>query len=70
MIAPPLHILPDDNVLPALRELLAQRPYYQNCSVERLANALKGLGYLNHRPHEAVVEAALQALRVEDEVLP
>ena len=58
-------------MLPALRELLAQHSFYQNCSAERLAGALKALGYLNCRPHEVAVEAALGVLYDDEgKVLP
>ena len=71
MTLAPQAIAPDDpDVLPAVRELLMQRPSYRQCSATEIAEGICFLGYMNYRPREAAVEAALEALVVEDEVLP
>jgi len=71
MALAPHRILPDDpDVLPAVRELLTQRQLYQQRDASQIAEGLFYLRYMNYRPHEAAVEAALEVLRVEGELLP
>jgi hypothetical protein len=59
----------DPNLLPAVRELLAQHPSYRKRGVSEIASGLFYLRCMTYRPHEDAIEAALEALRVEDEVL-
>jgi hypothetical protein len=67
----PYRSLPDDpDLLPAVRDLLSQHPAYQEHGACEVAEGLFWLRYMNYRPHEAAVEAALDALTVEGEVLP
>ncbi len=68
---PPFRIIPDDpELLPAVRDLLAQHPSYQERGACEIASGLYYLQYITYRPHEDAVEAALEALRVEGGVLP
>jgi hypothetical protein len=65
----------DDNihgsdVLPALRDLLNQHREVRSLGPEELADHLWMLHYLPYRPHAFAVEAALEALLVDGEVLP
>ena len=60
----------DLDVLRALRELLSLHPSRNGLDVSDLADELHARGYVTSRPPEAAVEAALEALRVEGEVLP
>jgi hypothetical protein len=60
----------DPDLLPAVRELLAQHPSYQQSGASEIAEDLFWLRYTSYRPHEAAVEATLEALTVEGEVLP
>jgi hypothetical protein len=64
-LANPLH----ECVLPALRELLATRPQAANCSPETLARLLWEGRYQTQQPADHEVEEAMEALRVEGEVL-
>jgi hypothetical protein len=67
----PHKILPNDpDLLPAVRELLAQHPSYQQRGASEIAEDLFCLRYMNYRPHEAAIEAALAPLAVEGDVLP
>jgi hypothetical protein len=67
----PQRIIPNDpKLLPALRDLLAQQLSYQECGAGEVAKGLFCLRYINYRPHEDAVEVALEALRIEGEVLP
>ncbi len=71
MALAPHRSLPDDpDLLPAVRELLAQHPSYQQCGASEIAESLYFLRYMSYRPHEAAVEAALEPLTVEGELLP
>ena len=71
MIAPSPRTIPDDpNVLPALRELLTQHPALMHSGCEALSRQLFVLHYVNRHPELFKVEAALDALLVEGEVLP
>jgi hypothetical protein len=70
VFAPHTTIPNDPDLLPAVRELLAQHPSYQGCGVFEIAEGLFWLRYTNYRPHEAAVEAALEALTVEGVILP
>jgi hypothetical protein len=57
-------------VLPAVRELLArQPPSGVDLDPHDLADEIQARGYMTYRPAEAAVEAALEALSVEGEVL-
>jgi hypothetical protein len=69
MLTPPHRIVHDPAVLPALRELLNQHRAMTQSGPETLARALYVLRYLPHRPEVFEIETALEALRVEDEVL-
>ncbi len=53
----------------ALREMLGNHPRLTAYSVETLAELLWSLRYLPRRPEGCEVEAALETLRVEGEVL-
>jgi hypothetical protein len=55
--------------LPALRELFSQHPAAVSSGPEMLARMLHLLCFLNYRPEVCEVGAALETLRVEDEVL-
>ena len=68
-LAPKTSIQDCREVLAALREFLAQHPFCEFSSAHELAGELRGWGCLMRRPHEAEVEAALEALTVEGEVL-
>jgi hypothetical protein len=70
MIAPQRSIQERPEVLPALRALLSQHPFCLLRDVHDLAGDLRARGYVTRRPPEEVIEAALEALRVEGEVLP
>ena len=70
MFAPHTTIPDDPNLLPAVRELLTQHPTYQDRGASEIAEGLFYLRYMNYRPHEAAVEAVLEALTVEGEILP
>lgn len=56
-------------VLPALRAYLAEKAHTAEFPARYLAINLYVFGYLSYRPTEAQVEAALQALRLEGEVV-
>ncbi len=58
-----------EDVLPALREMLNQRPHCIGFDAKALSLVLWFRGYLPEAPDEAGVEAALEALRLEDEVV-
>jgi hypothetical protein len=71
MALAPHKILPNDpDLLPAIRELLAQHPFYQQRRASEIADDLFCLRYMSYRPHEVAVEAALAPLAVEGDVLP
>jgi hypothetical protein len=72
MALTPQRINPNDppNLLPAVRELQTQYPSYQHRGAAEIAEGLFCLRYMKYRPHEAAVEAALEALRVDGAVLP
>jgi len=57
----------DPGVLFALRELFSQYPEAAQIDPERLADLF--WRYVPSRPHESQVEAALEALTMEGEVL-
>jgi hypothetical protein len=69
MIAPSPNIIHDPNVLPALRDLFSQHPAMKQSGPETLSRALRVLCYLSYRPETVEVETALEALRIEGEVL-
>ncbi len=58
-----------EDVLPALREMLNRRPHCCDFDPKALALVLWFRGYLPEAPDEAEVEAALEALRLEDELI-
>ena len=62
-------ILHDPSLLSALRELFSQHPVMTQSGCETLSKALFVLRYLPYRPEPSAVEAGLEALRVEGEVL-
>jgi hypothetical protein len=57
------------DVLPALREMLARRPHCADFDAKALSLVLWFRNYLPYPPDEAEVEAALEALRLEGEVV-
>jgi hypothetical protein len=59
-----------EEVLPAVRELISWHPTAAYKSPNTLARLLWILRYLPYRPEIFKVETALEALRVEGEVLP
>jgi hypothetical protein len=65
----PIPILHDPNLLPALRELFSQHPAMMQSGYDTLGRALFVLRYLPYRPEPVAVEAALETLAVEGEVL-
>lgn len=69
MITPFDETMHDPCVLPALRDLLNQHREVSSTSPEELADLLWTLRYLPYRPHAFAVEAALEALLVDGEVL-
>lgn len=69
MIAPPQRIIHDPNVLPAVRELISNSPEAACCGAETVAELLYTGRFLPYRPAIFAVEAALEALRVEGEIL-
>jgi hypothetical protein len=70
MQSAPQWIIPKDaHALPAVRLLFSRHPHYQDSSAQEIACVLQAYSFLNHRPLEEEVEAALEALAVEDEVL-
>jgi len=58
-----------EDVLPAVRELISEHAAAAYKSSETLARLLWVLRYLSYRPEVFEVEVALEALRVEGEVL-
>lgn len=58
----------NDEVLPAVRELLSHHPAAQSCGAEALARMLHVLRFLPYRPAPCEVGAALEALLVEGEL--
>ena len=69
MLAPSPEIIHDPDVLPAIRQFLSQYPAMTGSGCEALSRALFVLRFLPRRPESFEVEAALEALLVEDEVL-
>ena len=69
MTAPSPTIVRDLGVLLALRDLFSQHPAMIYSEPETLGRALHVLRFLPYRPETFEVEAALEALRVEGEVL-
>jgi hypothetical protein len=65
----PYHAKPPitPTILPALRELFSQHPNLANCGPEELRELLGR--YLPWRPGIFEIEAALEALRVEGQVV-
>ncbi len=58
-----------DDVLPALREMLYQRPHCADFAARELSLVLWFRSYLPYPPDEGEVAAALEALRLEGEVV-
>lgn len=58
-----------NRTLPALRELFSQHPAAVRAGLEALARMVYVLRFLPYWPGVYEVEAALETLRVEDEVL-
>ncbi len=74
MTAPTLQVYTDsftsnEEVLSSLRELFSQYPAMKRSGAETLSRALFMLRFLPSRPEVFEVEAALEALQVEGEVL-
>jgi len=69
MTLAPQSIIPEPDVLAALRELLAQHPTMTQVGCEALSRALFVLRYLDRRPKPFEVETAREALLVDGEVL-
>ena len=70
MVATPqISIQDHPDVLPAVRELLSQHPSCLSRGVLGVTHELHVRGYVTREPHETAVEAALEALTVEGEVL-
>jgi hypothetical protein len=69
MIAPSPNIVHDPSILPALRGLFGQHPGMIHSGSETLGRALHVLRFLPYCPQTFEVEAALDALQVEGEVL-
>jgi hypothetical protein len=69
MIAPQKIITDESELLPALRELFSQHPTATRSGPETLARLLWVLRYLPYRPLVFEVEAALEVLSIEGEVL-
>jgi hypothetical protein len=65
----PNPIVHDPDVLPALRELFSQHPAMKQAGCEDLSGALFVLRIVDRRPTPFEVEATLEALIVEGEVL-
>lgn len=61
-------VYPNDEVLPALRELCSQHPGAVTTSPDKLARMLYVLRYLSYRCEAFEVEVGLEALRVEGEI--
>lgn len=67
---PPMRLYAHDpEVLPAMRELLSRVPSLNGLDARDIVDELCAQGYMSYRPNEAAVEAALEALEVEGEVL-
>ncbi|MGF1472041.1 MAG: hypothetical protein ACFB50_09915 [Rubrobacteraceae bacterium] len=67
-MAPLISVYNDDDVLPALREFYSQHPAAMKSSPETLARLLYMFRFLSYRPDVYEVEAALEALQVEEEL--
>jgi hypothetical protein len=59
----------DPDVLLAVRGFLSRLPSCSGLDAHDLADKLYARGYVSCRPHEAAVEAALEALTIDGEVL-
>ena len=55
-----------NDLVPVLRELFSQHPTAMSCGPETLVQLLFVLRYVNHRPPFFEVEAASEALQLED----
>lgn len=64
----PQPVYNNDEVLPALREMISQHPTAMRNGPETLARLLYVLRYLSYRPSVYAVEEALEALQVEGEL--
>jgi hypothetical protein len=73
MIAPhklyPSEVYPHEDVVPALRQYLSIRPSAVSDEPHVTARELRLWGLMEREPSEGEVEAALEALTVEGEVL-
>jgi hypothetical protein len=69
MMAGPTTIRHDPEVLPALRELFSQHSTTEASGAEVLSDLLYELRYLPYRPEPFAVEAAREAILIEDKVL-
>ena len=67
--APQRIIADEPEVLPALRELFSQYPTMKRSGPETLSRALFVLCFLSYCPDTIAVDAAREALIVENEVL-
>ena len=68
MRSAPTQVYRNDEVLPALRELLCRYPATIYTEPEKLASLLYVLCYMPDPPEVREVEAALEALALEGEV--
>jgi hypothetical protein len=64
-IAPLQRIVHDQDVLPAVRELIPNYPEATDCGAETIANLLYYRRFLPYRPTLFAVEVALEALRLD-----
>jgi hypothetical protein len=69
-MVPPGRSIHERDVLPVLREFLSQNPGMTQIGYDALSRSLFVLRFLPYRPAPFAVEAALEALMVEGEVLP
>lgn len=66
MIAP-TPVYQSSDLVPALRELFSRHPEAMKSDPETLSRMLHVLRFLPYRPEVYEVEAALEALKLEDE---
>jgi hypothetical protein len=68
VLTPPRKIIPETDVLPALRELLSEHPTLTHSGSETLSRVLFVLRCHPYRPKRLEVEAALELLVLDGEV--
>ncbi len=69
MFAPHRIIADDHDLLPDIRELLDRHPEMRSLEAHELAWPLFALGYCDGLADEGEIAAALEALRVEGQIL-